>query len=122
MKLYLNLLIFATLFIAFKQVAFIDTAVIQDRIDSKITNEIKISSGCEKFATSPFNNRYLYGNENQINTVEVNFVIAKDKITLNNHHVLFNKYKIYLQNNILAYNNNYSYYKKLFHKLRILQI
>ena len=121
MKLYLNFLIFATLFFAVKQVAFIDTEVLPESIVSKTISESKISSDCEKFSNIPFSNRFLYGNENHINTVEVNFVVAKEKITLNKHQVLFTKYKIYLQNNILAY-NNYSYYKKLFHKLRILQI
>lgn len=121
MKLYLKILIFATLSIAFGQIGFADTVIIPDCSNIKSSTELQISSCNEKFSSSPFNNRFVFGNESHINTVEVNLIIIKDKITQNNHQVIFNKYKFYLQHNILAYNNN-SFYKKLFHKLRILQI
>jgi hypothetical protein len=121
MKLYLKLLVFATLTIAFKQIGLKNTDINAEYSNNKSNTELQISSSNEKFSSSPFNNRFVFGNESHINTVEVNLVIIKDKITQNNHQVLFNKYKFYLQHNILAYNNN-SYYKKLFHKLRILQI
>jgi hypothetical protein len=122
MKLYLKLLVFSTLSIAFGQAVFADTVVISDCSNSKSNTEFEISSLNEKFSSSPFNNRFVFGNENTINTVvEINYLIIKDKLIRNNHHVVYNKYKFYLQQNILASDNN-SHYKKLFYKLRILQI
>jgi len=121
MKLYLKLLVFATLTIALRQFGYSDTVIINENTIDKPVTQLQSSSGNEKFSSSPFNNRFVFGNESHINTVEVNFLIIKDKLTQNNHHVLFNKYKFYLQHNILAKNNN-SHYKKLFHKLCILQI
>ena len=121
MKLYLKLFILATLTIALRQFGYSDTVIIPESSISKSVDELQISSGNEKFSSSPFHNRFVFGNESHINTVEVNLIIIKDKLAQNNHHVLFNKYKFYLQHNILAKNNN-SHYKKLFHKLCILQI
>ena len=121
MKLYLKLLVFATLTIAVKQFGYLDTVILPETSKSKSIAESGISSCNEKFSSSPFNNRFVFGNESHINTVEVNLIIIKDKLIQNNHHILFNVYKFYLQHNILAKNNN-SYYKKLFHKLCILQI
>ena len=122
MKLYLFLLVFATLSIAFGQAGFANTVIIHDCSNSKSIAELEISSFNEKFSSSPFNNRFVFGNENTINTVvEINYLIIKDKLIRNNHHVLYNKYKFYLQQNILA-SDNHSHYKKLFYKLRILQI
>jgi hypothetical protein len=122
MKLYLKLLVFSTLSIAFGQAVFAETVVLSDYSYSKSNTEFEISSLNEKFSSSPFNNRFVFGNENTINTVvEINYLIIKDKLIRNNHHVVYNKYKFYLQQNILASDNN-SHYKKLFYKLRILQI
>ena len=122
MKLYLFLLVFATLSFAFGQAGFANTVVIPDCSNSKSIAELEISSFNEKFSSSPFNNRFVFGNENTIKTVvEINYLIIKDKLIRNNHHVLYNKYKFYLQQNILA-SDNHSHYKKLFYKLRILQI
>ena len=122
MKLYLFLLVFATLSFAFRQAGCFDTVIVTDSSNSKSIAELEISSFNEKFSSSPFNNRFVFGNENTIKTVvEINYLIIKDKLIRNNHHVLYNKYKFYLQQNILA-SDNHSHYKKLFYKLRILQI
>jgi hypothetical protein len=106
----------------FEQARCVDTVIKPDSLNSKSITELQVSSINEKFSSSPFNNRFVFGNENTINTVvEINYLIIKDKLIRNNHRVLFNKYKFYLQQNILA-SGNQSYYKKLFYKLRILQI
>ena len=121
MKLYLKLLVIVTLTIAFKQVDLLNTDIKTEFQNNNSTTDLQFSSCNEKFSSSPFNNRFVFGNESHINTVEVNLIVIKDKLIQNNHHILFNIYKFYLQHNILAKNNN-SYYKKLFHKLCILQI
>jgi hypothetical protein len=121
MKLYLFFLALATLTFAYGQAGGINTVIIHDCSNSKSIPESEISPFNEKLSSSPFNNQFVFGNENTISSVvEVISLIIKDKLTQNNHHVLFNTYKFYLQHNILA--NNSLHYKKLFHKLCILQI
>jgi hypothetical protein len=122
MKLYLNLLVFATLIFVLGQVRRIDAVNIPDNSKSKSIAELLVSSSNEQFSSCPFNNHFVFCNENNVNTVEVNFVSLKDKLSFNkNNQVLYIKYKTYFLQNILA-SDNCSHYKKLFYKLRILQI
>ena len=122
MKLYLILLVFITLPFAFVQVGYIDTVTNYSNSESKSIAKEQIVHANEMLTSSPFNIRFIFCNENNINTVQINFVNIKDKFCQNNNHnVLFNRYKIYFLQNILA-SGNHSYYKKLFYKLRILQI